>query len=82
MARNCRNRGVGNKIGEERRLEYGNNNGQRRMIEEGNRQDSLNRRSNSLQLDFSNNRFAMFTRAIDNTSYYSLDNGDMLREEW
>ena len=52
------------------------------MIEEGNRQDSLNRRSNSLQLDFSNNRFAMFTRAIDNTSYYSLDNGDMLREEW
>ena len=36
-------------------------------------------RSNSLWLD-SSNRFAMLTRAIDNTSYCNLDNGDMLRE--
>ena len=36
-------------------------------------------RSNSLWLD-SSNRFAMLTRATDNTSYCNLDNGDMLRE--
>ena len=35
--------------------------------------------SNSLWLD-SSNRFAMLTRATDNTSYCNLDNGDMLRE--
>jgi len=43
LARNCRNRGTGNRIGEGRRLEYSSNgnNGQRR-IEGGNRQDNLN----------------------------------------
>jgi len=42
MARNCRNRGTGNRIGEGRRLEYRQNNGQRLMIEENNRQCNLN----------------------------------------
>jgi len=28
----------------------------------------------------SNNRFAMFSRVIDDISYYSLNNGDLLRE--
>jgi len=32
LARNCRNRGIRNRIGEGKRLEYGN----RRMIEKGN----------------------------------------------
>ena len=32
LARNCRNRSIGNRIGKERRLEYK----QRRIIEEGN----------------------------------------------
>jgi len=35
---------------------------------------------NSLQLNSSNNRFAMLTRATDKTSCCNLDNGDMLRE--
>jgi len=36
--------GAGNRIGEERKLEYGGNenNGQRRMIKEGNRQNNRN----------------------------------------
>ena len=36
--RNCRNRGIKNKIGEERRLEYR----ERRIIEGGNRQNNSN----------------------------------------
>jgi len=35
---------------------------------------------NSLQLDPSNNRFAILVRATDNTSCCNLDNRDMLRE--
>ena len=44
MARNCRNRGVKNRIGERRRLEYGSNenNGQKR-VEGENEQNNLNR---------------------------------------
>ena len=43
MARNCRNSGMGNRIGKRRRLEYGNeNNGQKRITEERNRQNNLN----------------------------------------
>ena len=38
MARNCRNRGIGGRIGEERRLEYRNNR-QRKMIEGENGQN-------------------------------------------
>jgi len=39
LARNCKNRGIGNRIGESKRLEYG----QRKIIEGGNRQnDNLN----------------------------------------
>ena len=41
LARNCRNRGTGDKIEKERRLEYKNrNNKQRRTIEGGNGQDN------------------------------------------
>ena len=36
LARNCRNRGIGNRIGKERRLKYG----QRRMIEGGNKDNN------------------------------------------
>jgi len=55
LVRNCRNRGVGNRIGEERRLEYGRNenNGQRR-IERGNGQnnrDNLNGEQDLILLD-------------------------------
>ena len=38
MARNCRNRGIGGRIGKERRLEYRNNR-QRKMIEGENGQN-------------------------------------------
>ena len=41
LARNCRNRRTGNRIGEGRRLEYGRNERQRR-IEGGNREQNLN----------------------------------------
>jgi len=38
LARNCRNRRTGGRIGQGRRLEYGNkNNRQRRRIKEGNK---------------------------------------------
>ena len=52
------------------------------MIEGENGQNNLNRdRSNSSWLALSgSNRFAIFTRATDNISYYNLDNGDMLRK--
>ena len=41
LARNCRNRGMGDRIGEERRLEYGQgNNKQKRMIKEEEGQNS------------------------------------------
>jgi len=46
LSRNCRNRRIGNRIGEERRLEYreNGNNIQRRIIKEGNGQNNnLNR---------------------------------------
>ena len=47
LVRNCKNRGIENRIGEERRLEYGNgNNRQRLMIKEGNGQNNLNRKEN------------------------------------
>ena len=47
LARNCRNRGTGNIIGEERRLEYG----QRLVIERNNRQCNLNREGDLVVLD-------------------------------
>ena len=41
FSRNCRNRGIGNRIRESRRLEYENgNNRQRRMIEGKNKNSS------------------------------------------
>ena len=44
IARYCRNKSIGGRIGEGRRLEYGNrNNRERRMIKGGNRQNNLNR---------------------------------------
>ena len=42
LARNCRNRGTGNRIGEGRRLEYGQDNGQRLRIKRENGQNYLN----------------------------------------
>jgi len=51
LAKNYRNRGMGNKIGENRRLEYGNeNNGQRRS-EGKNRQNNLNGKQDLILLD-------------------------------
>ena len=47
LARNCRNKGTGGRIREERRLEYGNrNNKQRKMIEKENEDNNLNREQN------------------------------------
>jgi len=42
LSRNCRNRGIGNRIEKGRKLEYGN----RRMIEEGNGQNNSNLNGN------------------------------------
>jgi len=41
IVRHCRNRGVENRVGERRRLEYGGNKEQRR-IEKGKREQNLN----------------------------------------
>ena len=51
LARNCRNRGIGNRIGEKRRLKYGQNNRQRLMIEEENGQSNLNGDRDLIVLD-------------------------------
>ena len=47
LARNCRNRGIENKIGKSRRMEYR----QRLRIKESNRQDNLNRKGDLVVLD-------------------------------
>jgi len=49
LARNCRNRRIGNKIGEGRRLEYGGTKGQRRMG--GGNRKNLNREQDLILLD-------------------------------
>jgi len=49
LARNCRNRRAGNRIGEGRRLEYDGNNRQRRIIEDG--QNNLNGEQDLILLD-------------------------------
>ena len=53
IVRNCRNRRTGERIGEDRRLEYKNgNNRQRRVIKEGNKQsNNLNREQDLILLD-------------------------------
>ena len=54
LARHCRNRGIGNRIGEGRRLEYGSreNNGQRRIRGGGNKQqNNLNGEQDLILLD-------------------------------
>ena len=54
IAKNCRNRGAGERVGEGRRLEYGNgNNKQRLIIEGGNRQgnNNLNRERDLIVFD-------------------------------
>jgi len=53
LARNCRNRGIGNKIGEERRLEYGNGNNRqrRRMKGEDEQNNNLNGDQDLILLD-------------------------------
>jgi len=47
LARNCRNRGMGNRIRDGRRLEYG----QRLRIEENNEHSNLNGKENLVVLD-------------------------------
>jgi len=43
LARNCRNKETGGRIGKSKRLEYGNkSNEQRRIIKEGNKPSNLN----------------------------------------
>ena len=51
MARNCRNKKIGNRIGERRRLEYRQNNRQKLMIEGNKEQNNLNRERNLIVLD-------------------------------
>jgi len=50
ITRHCKNKGVGNRIGERRRLEYGRNKRQRR-IEEVNREQNLNGEQDLIILD-------------------------------
>ena len=52
LARNYRNRGIGNRIEKRRRLEYGQNNGQRLMIEERNGQSNLNGKENIIVFNY------------------------------
>ena len=47
LVRNCRNRGIGNRIGNGRRQEYG----QRLMIEKNSRQSNLNGKGDLVVLD-------------------------------
>jgi len=47
LARNCRNRGTGNRIGDGKRLEYG----QRLIINENNGQRNLNEKRDLVVLD-------------------------------
>jgi len=47
LVRHCRNRGIGNRIGEERRLEYG----EQRKEEGGKGQSNLNRKGNLIVFD-------------------------------
>jgi len=53
LARNCRNREIGNRIGEDRRWKYKRNksNKEMRMIEEGNKQNNLNGNKNLIVLN-------------------------------
>ena len=51
LARNCRNRGIGNRIGEDRRLEYKQGNNRQRVIKGENGQNNLNREQDLLLLD-------------------------------
>jgi len=52
IARNCRNKGIENRIRKERRLEYGRNmNNKQSRIEEANRQSNLNREGNLIVFD-------------------------------
>jgi len=53
LVRNCRNREMGGKIKQGRRLEYGENesNGQRRIEEENGQQNNLNGDGNLIVLD-------------------------------
>jgi len=51
LARNCRNSGMRNRIGEDRRLEYGNKNNRQRRSEEGNEQNNLNGKQDLILLN-------------------------------
>ena len=52
LARNCRNKGTGDRIKEKRRLEYENrNNRERRMIKGENKQNNLNEEQDLILLN-------------------------------
>jgi len=52
IAWHCRNRGVGNRIGKRRRLEYGSSkNNRQKRVEERNRQNNLNGEGNLIVFD-------------------------------
>ena len=52
LARNYRNKGTRDRIGERKKLEYSRNeNNMQRRIEEGNRQSNLNRNKNLIVLN-------------------------------
>jgi len=52
MVRNCINRGIGNKIGEGRKLEYGRNiNNEQSRMKGGNRQSNLNKEGDLIVFD-------------------------------
>jgi len=51
LARNCRNRGIGRRIGQGRRLEYRNENNRQRRVKKENGQENLNREGNLIVFD-------------------------------
>ena len=51
LARNCRNNGIEDRIGKDRRLEYKQGNNRQRVIKGENGQNNLNREQDLLLLD-------------------------------
>ena len=72
LARNCRNRGIGDRIGKGKRLEYRNKN-------QG--QNNLNGKGDLIILDQVSVAVDIhYSRVIDNAFYYNLNNRELLRE--
>jgi len=51
LVRNCRNRRIGERIGQRRKLEYGNENNRQKRVEGGNKQENLNGEENLIVFD-------------------------------